>query len=348
MATDEGSPARGRQDRRTDHGVAGAVGRRDRRTSRAVRRKGIPERARTRGDLPGWQDRLGRRFLRHHDRGALLQEAHGGVGGQARARRLRRRTVRSRIVRAFLSISLPKLLWRTGPVSLLVQLPFLARLQEVGLSSVTAMTQGVAAATVAAGVTAMVVTGPTGASAHGHHHAAHRRGNGVTVAVATPSPTAPDDRSGRCLPRAERAHTDRIRSRRRPPRRRAHRASPPRSRPPPDPATGTDADPPPDGTESDTDATPQSHHDALSDTSAPSVAVASPPAVTVASAVALALPASAPAPEPASAPAPQASRPDPDRPQRPHGACPSGLASCRYRSSPLVDKVDGADGAATI
>ena len=104
------------------------------------------------------------------------------------------------IVRAFLSISLPKLLWRTGPVSLLVQLPFLARLQEVGLSSVTAMTQGVAAATVAAGVTAMVVTGPTGASAHGHHHAAHRRGNGVTVAVATPSPTAPTTGPGGASP----------------------------------------------------------------------------------------------------------------------------------------------------
>ena len=85
------------------------------------------------------------------------------------------------IVRAFLSISLPKLLWRTGPVSLFVQLPFLARLQEVGLSSVTAMTQGVAAATVAAGVTAMVVAGPTGARAHGHHHSSHGRGNDVTV-----------------------------------------------------------------------------------------------------------------------------------------------------------------------
>jgi len=36
------------------------------------------------------------------------------------------------IVRAFLSISLPKLLWRTGPVSLIVQLPFLARLQRSG------------------------------------------------------------------------------------------------------------------------------------------------------------------------------------------------------------------------
>jgi hypothetical protein len=95
------------------------------------------------------------------------------------------------IVRAFLSISLPKLLWRTGPVSLIVQLPFLARLQEVGLSSLTAMTQGVAAATVAAGVTAMVVAGPTGASAHGHHAAAHARGDDVTVVIASPSPTLP-------------------------------------------------------------------------------------------------------------------------------------------------------------
>jgi hypothetical protein len=93
------------------------------------------------------------------------------------------------IVRAFLSISLPKLLWRTGPVTLAVQLPFLGRLQEVGLQSVTAMTQGVAAATVAAGVTAMVVAGPIGASAHGHDtRASARGGTGTTGVVAAPSP----------------------------------------------------------------------------------------------------------------------------------------------------------------
>ena len=93
------------------------------------------------------------------------------------------------IVRAFLSISLPKLLWRTGPVSLVVQLPFLARLQEVGLQSVTAMTQGAAAATVAAGVTAMVVAGPMGASAHGHHRAASNHdGRNSAGAVVAPSP----------------------------------------------------------------------------------------------------------------------------------------------------------------
>ncbi len=64
------------------------------------------------------------------------------------------------IVRAFLSISLPKLLWRTGPLSFAIQLPFMWRLQEVGLQSVTAVTQGATVATVAAGVTALAAVGP--------------------------------------------------------------------------------------------------------------------------------------------------------------------------------------------
>jgi hypothetical protein len=91
------------------------------------------------------------------------------------------------IVRAFLSISLPRLLWRTGPVSFLVQLPFLARLREVGLQSVTAMTEGMAAVTVAAGVTAMVVAGPV-ASAHGHDEGRHRGGSAGSIATVAPSP----------------------------------------------------------------------------------------------------------------------------------------------------------------
>ena len=95
------------------------------------------------------------------------------------------------IVRAFLSISLPKLLWRTGPASLIVQLPFLGRLQQVGLQSVTAMTQGVAAATVAAGVTAMIVTGPTGASAHAHYRGSDQGGPNTAGAVAVPPPANP-------------------------------------------------------------------------------------------------------------------------------------------------------------
>jgi len=88
------------------------------------------------------------------------------------------------MVRAFLSISLPRLLWKTGPVSLLVQLPFLARLQQVGFESVTAMTQGVAVATVAAGVTAMAVGGPI-------HEAAHDpigTTGGVVTAQSSPVP----------------------------------------------------------------------------------------------------------------------------------------------------------------
>jgi hypothetical protein len=103
------------------------------------------------------------------------------------------------IVRAFLSISLPKLLWRTGPVTLAVQLPFLGRLQEVGLQSVTAMTQGVAAATVAAGVTAMVVAGPVGASAH-RHHARASAGADTTNVEPAPSPTGTEPGPGGSSP----------------------------------------------------------------------------------------------------------------------------------------------------
>ena len=111
------------------------------------------------------------------------------------------------IVRAFLSISLPKLLWRTGPVTLAVQLPFLGRLQEVGLQSVTAMTQGVAAATVAAGVTAMVVAGPIGASAHGHHTRASDEAADTTNVVPAPSPTGTEPGPGGSSPAPERSHT---------------------------------------------------------------------------------------------------------------------------------------------
>jgi putative nucleotidyltransferase with HDIG domain len=61
------------------------------------------------------------------------------------------------VVRAFLSISLPVLLWKTGPLAFLMQLPFLARLQALAQQAVAAATQGLAAATVAAGVTATAI-----------------------------------------------------------------------------------------------------------------------------------------------------------------------------------------------
>jgi putative nucleotidyltransferase with HDIG domain len=65
------------------------------------------------------------------------------------------------VVRAFLSISLPVLLWKTGPLAFLLQLPYLARLQTLAQQAVTAATQGVAAATVAAGITAAALAPTT-------------------------------------------------------------------------------------------------------------------------------------------------------------------------------------------
>jgi hypothetical protein len=103
------------------------------------------------------------------------------------------------VVRAFLSISLPKLLWRTGPTSLLVQLPFLARLQEVGLQSVTAMTQGVAVATVA-GVTAMAVAGPMTSSARPREPVRPPGKRAPASAVAAPSPTVTGTATGGASP----------------------------------------------------------------------------------------------------------------------------------------------------
>ena len=162
--------------------------------------KGYPNGRRRELDLARRTDRLGRGLLRHHDGGAVLQEADGRVGRAARARRLRGRTVRSGDRSGVPEHLAPEALWRTGPVSLVVQLPFLGRLQEVGLQSVTAMTQGVAAATVAAGVTAMVVAGPTGASAHGHHTRASAHGGTGTTGVTAPSPSGSEPGPGESSP----------------------------------------------------------------------------------------------------------------------------------------------------
>jgi putative nucleotidyltransferase with HDIG domain len=63
-------------------------------------------------------------------------------------------------VRAFLGISIPRLLWKTGPLSFLVQLPFLWRLQQIAEQGLSIAAQGVTAATVAAGVAAITATPP--------------------------------------------------------------------------------------------------------------------------------------------------------------------------------------------
>ena len=68
------------------------------------------------------------------------------------------------VVRAFLAISLPRLLWASGPASLLVHLPFLARLQAVGQVSVASAAQSLTA-TAAAGVVAIGLIAPTAAPA---------------------------------------------------------------------------------------------------------------------------------------------------------------------------------------
>jgi hypothetical protein len=87
------------------------------------------------------------------------------------------------VVRAFLSISLPVLLWKTGPLAFLMQLPFLSRLQQLAQDGVTAATQGLAAATVAAGVTAVAMTPSPVALV-----TPRGPGHSVTVTIPTLSP----------------------------------------------------------------------------------------------------------------------------------------------------------------
>ena len=65
-------------------------------------------------------------------------------------------------VRAFLAISLPRLLWATGPLSFLVQLPFLGALRDAATTLASAGGPAVAAA---AGVVVVAAGGPTAATA---------------------------------------------------------------------------------------------------------------------------------------------------------------------------------------
>ena len=63
-----------------------------------------------------------------------------------------------RVVRAFLAISLPRLLWRVGPLSFLTHLPFLGSLQLAGQSAVASAAAATAPAAVT-GLSAAVVVG---------------------------------------------------------------------------------------------------------------------------------------------------------------------------------------------
>jgi HD-GYP domain-containing protein (c-di-GMP phosphodiesterase class II) len=66
------------------------------------------------------------------------------------------------VVRAFLAISLPRLLWATGPATLLMHLPFLARLRSVGRLGLTSAGRAVTASA-AAGVVAVALLAPSAA-----------------------------------------------------------------------------------------------------------------------------------------------------------------------------------------
>lgn len=63
------------------------------------------------------------------------------------------------VVRAFFQISLPRLLWKTGPASFLIQLPFLAWIRQVGEQSITVAAQAATTVAVVATVTTAAVGG---------------------------------------------------------------------------------------------------------------------------------------------------------------------------------------------
>ena len=91
------------------------------------------------------------------------------------------------VVRAFFAISLPRLLWKTGPLSFLVQLPFLARLQELGEQGLAAAAQGATVATVVAGAAAITALG---SASLGHAGSMVRPGTqpGVTAPIGSTVP----------------------------------------------------------------------------------------------------------------------------------------------------------------
>ena len=95
------------------------------------------------------------------------------------------------MVRAFLSISLPRLMWRTGPLSFLVTVPYLTALQAAGQQGLAAARAAATAAAVAGVTAAAAATGSAHASAaaaRGHAHGLAPR----PAAVSTqPRPVGP-------------------------------------------------------------------------------------------------------------------------------------------------------------
>jgi hypothetical protein len=95
------------------------------------------------------------------------------------------------IVRAFLAISLPRLLWAVGPVSLLVHVPFLTQLQQAGQVSLASVTTAAQSATVGAvaGVTAVALIsgGAAKATTKPHPHSGSRAASTTISPLVAPA-----------------------------------------------------------------------------------------------------------------------------------------------------------------
>lgn len=73
-------------------------------------------------------------------------------------------------VRAFLAISLPRVLWAMGPLAFVVQLPFLRGLARLGTQASQLPLQGASTAGIAAAASVIGVAAPAVAVAHRHPH----------------------------------------------------------------------------------------------------------------------------------------------------------------------------------
>jgi hypothetical protein len=125
------------------------------------------------------------------------------------------------MVRAFLAIALPRLLWAMGPVTFLINIPFLKWLPAATARSVEVAAVGMNTATTAVGATAMsvaVVAAQSPSIAHAHDHAvaaeharvvqathSHSHSTSPTVPSNSPSFVVPPSAPGNAVPAA--AHT---------------------------------------------------------------------------------------------------------------------------------------------
>ena len=125
------------------------------------------------------------------------------------------------MVRAFLAIALPRLLWAMGPITFLINIPFLKWLPAATVRSVEVAAVGMNTASTAVGATAMsvaVVAAQSPSIAHAHDHAvaseqahvvqathSHSHSHSPTVPGNSPSFVVAPSASGRAVPAA--AHT---------------------------------------------------------------------------------------------------------------------------------------------